>query len=174
MRCAAAFVLLVALGACAPRQDNGQAAQASAAPGQASVPGQAPAPVLLQYRTADRGGPSAYPEARVSGILDLFGPCVRLQDSRGGMTTVVSSPGPRLGEDSAGLYIQSGAERLRHGSSITGGGGWFDNFPGGLGQLDRPIPDMCRSGPYVVVTGMQRYDPADMRPPKSPPPPPSG
>lgn len=103
-------------------------------------------------------------------MLDLSGPCVRLHDHR--KTTVVSSPGPYVGRDSAGLYVQSGTERLRHGSPVSGGGGWFDNFPAGLGQLDRPIPDACRAGPFVVVTGMERFNPADVPPPRSPPPPP--
>ena len=166
MRRAAALVLVLALGACAPRQDSGQTAQANSAPAEPA------APVLLRFQPPERGGPSAYPEAQISGVLDLSGPCVRLHRRR--MTTVVSAPGPRVGRDFAGLYIQSGTERLRHGSSVTGGGGWYDALPINHGTLDREVPPACASGPFVIVTGMERYDPAAQPPPRSPPPPPIG
>lgn len=126
--------------------------------------------VMLRYLPPERGGPSAYPEAQVSGVLDLSGPCVQLSGHEGEMRIVISSPGPQVGRDSAGLYVRSGQERLRHGSSVTGGGGWFSNVPQ-LGALERPIPEECRSGPFVVVTGMERFDPASEPLPVSPPPP---
>jgi len=164
-RFAGVLVPLLA-AACAQGQEQRQTAPVNAAKAEST------SPVLLRYLPAERGGPEAYPEAQVSGVLDLSGACVRLQDPQVRMTTVVSSPGPYLGRDLAGLYVRSGHERLRHGSSVTGGGGWFDKLPGGLGVLDRPIPDQCRSGPFVVVTGMRRYDPAGQPPPRSPPSPP--
>ena len=165
---AAALGLLLAAGACTQDQEQRQAPPAYPA---SSEPR---SPVLLRYLPPERGGPEAYPEAQISGVIDLAGVCVRLQDSHGRKTTVVSSPGPYLGQDPAGLYILSNNERLRHGSSVTGGGGWFDNLPAGPGALDRTIPNQCRSGPFVVVTGMRRYDPPDEPPPRSPPPPPAG
>ena len=167
-RGAAALACLLAVGACTQGQEQRQTAQANA------VRAKPASPVLLRYLPPERGGPRAYPEAQISGVLDLSGACVQLQDPHVRMTTVVSSPGPYLRQDLAGLYLQSGKERLRHGSSVTGGGGWFDNLPAGLGALDRPIPNQCRSGPFVVVTGMRRYAPSDRPPPRSPPPPPPG
>jgi len=158
--------VLLALCGCAQGQEQRQANAAEA------VPAEPASPVLLRYLTPEQGGPTVFPEAQVHGVLDLSGPCVRLQDSKGRMTTVVSSSGPYLGRDHAGLYLQTVRERLRHGSSVTGGGGWFDAFPAGLGRLDRPISERCRSGPFVVVTGMHSFDPADEPPPRSPPPPP--
>ncbi|MBA3510970.1 hypothetical protein [Sphingomonas sp.] len=170
MRGAAALACLLAAGACTQGQDQRREQRQSASAKAASAE-QPTLPVLLRYLPPERGGPEAYPEAIVSGVLDLSGPCVRLQDGHGRVTTVVSAPGAYLRQDAAGLYIQSGRERLRHGSSVTGGGGWFDNLPAGPGTLDRPIPAQCRSGPYVVVTDIQRYDPSDDPPPRSPPPP---
>ena len=165
-RFAAVLESLLAVG-CAQAQEQRQTAPVNVARAEST------SPVLLRYLPPERGGPEAFPEAQVSGVLDLSGACVRLQDPHVRMTTLVSSPGPYLGRDLAGLYVQSGRERLRHGSSVTGGGGWFDKFPGGLEVLDRPIPDQCRSGPFVVVTGMRRYDPAGQPPPRSPPRPPA-
>ena len=164
MRRAAALSVMLFLCACAREQPQ-------PAP-QSTVAEEAAGPVLLRYLPPEHGGPSLFPEAQVHGVLDLTGPCVRLQGPDGRMTTVVSAPGPRLERDVAGLYVQTAKERLRHGSSVTGGGGWFDAFPAGLGPLDRPIPEECRSGPFVVVTGIARYDPADEPPLRSPPPPP--
>ena len=162
-------VLALMLAACAQQQEPGETTQAKAEPAEPA------APVLLRFLPPEQGGPSAYPEAQVSGVLDLTGPCVRLQaDSDRRMTIVVSSPGPRVGRDFAGLYIQSDNERLRHGSSVTGGGGWFDSLPSNHGRLDRPVPPACTSGPFVIVTGMERYDPSKLPPPRSPPPPPIG
>lgn len=165
MRPAAPLSLMLLVCACAQQQT-----QSAPLPAPAEEPA---TPVLLRYLPPERGGPSAFPEAQVQGVLDLTGPCVRLRNTNGRMTTVVSSSGPSLGRDVAGLYVQTPRERLRHGSTITGGGGWFDNFPA-LGPLDRPIPQACRSGPFVVVTGMQAFDPADEPPLRSPPPPPVG
>lgn len=145
MRRAAALSLVLLLCACAQQQTR---SAPLAAPAE-----EAATPVLLRFLPPERGGPSAFPEAQVHGILDLTGPCVRLRDTHGRMTTVVSAPGPSLGRDVAGLYVQTPGERLRHGSPITGGGGWFDDLPA-LGAVDRPIPQACRSGPFVVVTGM--------------------
>jgi hypothetical protein len=161
---AATLALLVLACACAQQQQQ-PASRAERVSEPAS-------PVLLRYLPPQRGGPSAFPEAQVQGVLDLGGACVRLQDPHGRTTTVVSSSGPYLGQDIGGLYIQSGEERLRHGASVTGGGGWFDDFPAALGALDGPIPEECRSGPFVVVTGIERFDPADRPPLRSPPPPP--
>ncbi|MGI8705487.1 MAG: hypothetical protein ACR2JJ_06815 [Sphingomicrobium sp.] len=166
MRRAAALSLVPLVCACAQQQT--QSAPLSAAAGEPTTP------VLLRYLPPDEGGPSVFPQALVHGVLDLAGPCVRLRDPEGRMTIVVSSPGRSLGRDAAGLYVQTPNGRLRHGSPTTGGGGWFDNFPAGLGLLDRPIPQACRFGPFVVVTGMQPHDPADDPPLRSPPPPPVG
>ena len=170
-RSAAVLACLLAAGACTQGQEQRQAAPVNAGADAEAGP---TSPVLLRYLPRERGGPEGYPEAQVSGVLDLSGPCVGLQDAQGRMTTVVSAPGPSLKEDRAGLYVEADNERLRHGSSVTGGGGWFDDFPGGLAALDRAIPDRCRSGPFVVVTGMRRYDPSEEPPPRSPPPPPGG
>ena len=128
-------------------------------------------PLLLRYLPPERGGPEAYPEAQVGGTLDLGGPCVRLRDHHGVTQTLVSSPGPRVGRDAAGPFIETEDERLRHGAPIWGGGGWFSHMPQ-LGPLETPIPEACRSSRFVVITGMQRHDPADEPPLKSPPPPP--
>ena len=166
MRGAVALVLALLAAGCAEKQQQGEPR-----PVQTNEPA---SPVLLRYLPPERGGPSVFPEARVHGLLDLRGDCVGLRDPQGRTTTVVSSSGPFVGQDSAGLYIQSGEERLRHGSTITGGGGWFSDFPAGLGALDGPIPDACLSGPFAVVTGMQGHGPADQPPLKSPPPPPVG
>lgn len=164
MRRAAPLSLMLLFCACTQEQRQSAPQRAHAE--------EPPTPVLLRYLPPERGGPSMFPEAQVHGVLDLTAPCVRLQDPQGRMTTVVSASGPYLQRDFAGLYVQAPKERLRHGSSVTGGGGWFDNFPAGLGPLDRPIPDACRSGPFVVVTGMKSYDPDDEPPLRSPPPPP--
>jgi len=167
MRGIAALALIAA--ACVQQQERGEATESNATPAEPA------SPVLLRFLPPEQGGPSAYPEAIVSGVLDLTGPCVRLQaDSDRRMTTVVSSPGPSVGRDFAGLYVETAKERLRHGSSVTGGGGWFDSLPASHGRLDGPVPAACTSGPFVILTGMERYDPADEAPPQPPPPPPGG
>ena len=173
MRGAALLAILVAAGACAQRQEERRDVQQETAAAEPPAPAEPPSPILIRYKPREQGGPGPVPEAEVSGVLDLAGPCVRLQNSRGEMWTLVSTAGPRLGRDFAGLYLDSGRERLRHGSSVKGGGGWFTGLPS-IGALERPVPPACAAGPYVVAYGLTRYDPSDEAPPRSPPPPPVG
>ena len=96
--------------------------------------------------------------AIVQGVLDFTGPCVRVQQRSGQFRTVVTTAGSRLVRDSAGLYWPSGKDRLRHGSSVIGGGGEMPQLPSDE-VLDRPVPQACREGPALELIGPQRDQP---------------
>ena len=162
-RHAAALAFLIIAGAC-EKHDNKQ--QPALQPKQANAPEpEMPSPVLLRYKPAQEGGPGAFMAAIVRGVLDFSGPCVRLQHSSGQFRTVVSTAGSRLERDFAGLYWQVGNRRLRHGSSVIGGGGEMPQLPTDQ-VLDGPVPQACRTGPALELIGPQRYDPPDEPPPR--------
>ena len=159
MRLAAVLLLLSGAAACEQDreqepQPNSQASQADAAEPEIR------SPLLLRYKPAQKGGPDASMAALVQGVLDLSGPCVRLQDSSGEFRTVVAPPGSRLRRDFAGLYWAAGRERLRHGSSVIGGGGEIPRLPPG-DSLDVAVPQACRAGPAVELAIQGRFDPPD-------------
>jgi hypothetical protein len=129
-------------------------------------------PVLLRFVPPERGGPTTFPEANPSGVLDLSGPCVRLELRPGHFTTVVSSANARVGRDWKGPFLQYGQHRFRHGAEIEGGGGHSDSLPTDFGLFDGPVPEACSRGPFLILVGIEPYE--RQPPPKSPPPPPVG
>ena len=162
MRRAAALAVLLAAAACGDDREQQQAlpanqaaqAQAQAQPAQPEIH----SPVLLRYKPVDRGGPEGSMMALPQGVLDFTGPCVRLQGASGELRTVVAPAGSRLGRDFAGLYWGVGKERLRHGSSVIGGGGEMPRLPAD-DVLDGPVPEACRAGPAIEFALERRTDP---------------
>jgi hypothetical protein len=154
MRRAAVLALMVAASACASIQLDTEG------------------PVLLRFPPPARGGPTVFPEASPSGVLDLSGPCVRLQLSPGRTAILISSHKASVGRDAEGRYFQYDGRRFRHGEWIKGGGGGYDQLP--ADPLDGPVPEACRSGPFLVLVTIAPFDPSKVPPPQSPPPPPIG
>ena len=153
-RAAAAFALSLVAAACQKSEEQ----QAPVQPEQTNSPRpEVRSPVLLRYKPAERGGLDTFMAANIHGVLDLSGPCVRLQNMAGQSRTVVSASGSRLARDSAGLYWQIGDERLRHGASVVAGGGEMPRLPPDQ-LIDGPVPQGC-SGPAVELIGPERYDP---------------
>ena len=150
----AALALLLIAGACEKQAEDPPAPQPE--PANATEP-EVVSPVLLRYRPAAQDGVMA---ANVQGVLDFNGPCVRIQDSSGRFRTVVSAAGSRLERDSAGLYWRVGDERLRHGSSVVGGGGEIPRLPPDQ-VLDGAVPEPCRAGPAIELIGPRRQEPAE-------------
>ena len=153
MRLAALLVpLLLAAGACA------------------SASGPEPSgPVLLRFKPPEQGGPTAFPEASPSGVIDLSGPCVSVQTRPGDTEILVSSHRASVGRDSNGAYLEYDGRRFRHGDWVKGGGGHFDQLP--VGPLDGRVADACRGGPFLLLVGIGPFDPSEVPPPVSPPPP---
>ncbi len=116
-----------------------------------------PKPFLVTYRPARAGGPDAFRMAIMSGVLDFAGRCVRLQESGGSLRTIVTSAGSGLKRDSMGWFLPSGRDRLRHGSSIAGGGGELSSVPPAE-MLAADAPAECRQGPAVELIGVRRPD----------------
>lgn len=149
---AAALALMVGASACANHQP------------------QAPLPVLLRHPPPEQGGPTVFPEAAPSGILDLSGPCVRLQVRTDETPILISSHKASVGRDARGPYLQYNGRQFRHGEWVKGGGGHFDRLP--AEPLDGPVPEACRSGPFLILVDIHAFDPSNVRPLESPPPPP--
>lgn len=176
IRAAAALLPLLLVSACGPGADESAGPPVANTQGEAvrSQPGTAQhGPVVVRYKPPKEGGPEAFRASIVQGILDFAGPCVRVRDPSGRLATLVTSAGSRLLRDNAGLYLPSGEERLRHGSSVIGGGGEMPALPPDE-LLDGPVPEACRAGRAIEIVGMSR---APRSPPivmDAPPSPPAG
>jgi hypothetical protein len=154
-RAAAAFAISLAAAACQkPEEQQPRVQPVEKNSRQAEIG----SPMLLRYKPVEQGGPDTFMAANVHGVLDLSGPCVRMQNMAGEFQAVVSASGSRLERDAAGLYWQVGGDRLRHGASVVGGGGEMPRLPPDQ-LLDGRVPDACRAGPAVELVGPQRYDP---------------
>ena len=129
-----------------------------------------PAPTLIRYRPAEQGGPAAFRLAILGGVLDFGGPCLALIGPSGERRTIVTSRAAALKRDSLGWFLPSGNDRLRHGSSVEGGGGELPALPMS-DMLSEPVPAACRAGPAIELIGIHRFDPAAHRVSPAPPPP---
>ena len=128
-------------------------------------------PTLLRFLPPERGGPTVFPEASPSGMLDLSGPCVRLRHSPGYTPIVISSADASVGRDRVGPYLRYHDHRFRNGSWVKGGGGHMGKaLP--AEPLDARVPQACSAGPFLILVAIRPFDPAKVPPPKSPPPPP--
>lgn len=128
-------------------------------------------PFLLRHKPPERGGPSVFPEASPSGVLDLSGACVRLRHSPGYAPIVISSADASVGRDRVGPYLRYRDHRFRNGTWVKGGGGHLGNaLP--AEPLDARVPQACSAGPFLILVAIRPFDPTKVPPPKSPPPPP--
>ena len=125
---------------------------------------------LLRHKPPEQGGPRVFPQAGPSGVLDLSGPCVGVEVRPGETQILISSSKARVGRDGRGYYLQYDGARFRHGQSIKGGGGYFDELP--AAPLDGPVPEACRKGPFLILVDIKPFDRSKLPPPTSPPPPP--
>ena len=126
-------------------------------------------PTLLRFLPPEQGGPAALPEASPSGIIDLSGPCVRLQLDPGRSRVVISTHDSNVGQDIRGIYVEFHGRRFRHGTHVKGGGGGIDRLP--ADPLDAPVPEACGAGPFLIFHSVREFDPTKVPPPRSPPPP---
>ena len=128
-----------------------------------------PAPLLVTYKPASAGGPEVFREAIVGGVLDLAGPCVRVQGADGAMRLVVTIAGSALRRDSLGWFLPAGDDRLRHGATVESGGGELP-APPAAALLAVAVPPAC-AGPTLEMSGIRRWQPRSDPSVAVPPPP---
>ena len=136
--------------------------------------GKAPAVHLPQYRPPGAGGPEAFMEAGMGGILRLEGRCLGFAGaSPGSLMTIVWPSEARLGSDERGPFVAIGEERWRPGDDLKGGGG---SLPTDFNDavLTRPFPAECDRSSAVQFHSIERAGTAPSpQPAVNPPPPPA-
>lgn len=148
-----------------------------------SVEKQAPPPISArsgvadihfpQYRPPAEGGPEAFMEAGMGGVLALRGGCLGFIGHDGRLQTIVWTPDARLGSDARGPFVAIGGSRFRPGDRLKGGGGTmpsdFSDRP-----LTRPFPVECDRSRAIQFHSIEHGDWASNPLPPPPPPPPAG
>ena len=175
MNPAGLLLTLAVLTACGAEPGGREPSETARASSQARQDNRAGAGVHFpKYLPPGRGGPDAYMEAGMGGVLTLEGRCLGFAARGGrGVQTIVWPPEASLGSDASGLFVAVGRERFRLGEDLRGGGGTmptdFTDAP-----LARPFPTECDRTQAVQFHSIRRASEVPSQPLVSPPPPPTG
>jgi hypothetical protein len=126
-----------------------------------------------QFRLASDGGPEAYMEAGMGGVLQARGRCLGFASHDGAnFATIIWPPDASLGADAGGVFVAYDQQRFRIGEALRGGGGSLPaDFSGWA--MTRPFPDECDRRHAIQFHSFGREDRAASPPPPQPAPPPA-